>query len=224
MKVLFLDIDGVLNHADWLYAKHPIAVLDPPIPYNRRPLHDGLVGEPVRMIGYGDNTVVEPTSGYGRRRQAESPLISFDHDWVVVGTAEVNQCYGDSGGPVLMTIEGVEVIVGVNSWGENDDCDGINYNTRLDSFTAFLDPFLAGDEPGPDGSSPSSPDGGGGGGEDGVPAEDDGSVGGGCGCDLGRASAAGQWPGVLFFLAVAAMVAGAAGRRRRALLRRTRSS
>jgi len=128
----------------------PVAIA--PLPYNATALDASLVGKPVRMIGYGDNTVKDPTSGFGKRRQATSPLISFDGDWVVVGTKQKNQCYGDSGGPVLMTIGGVETIVGVDSFQENDDCNSKNHNTRVDAFKGFVDMYVA--SAGADGGAP----------------------------------------------------------------------
>ena len=136
----------------------PLAI--PRLPIQRAPLADDLIGHPVRMVGYGDNTVQEPTSGFGRRRQATRPLIELDQDWVVVGDATANQCYGDSGGPVLLEIGGVEVIVGVNSWGPHDDCDTFSYNTRLDSFLAFLDEHIPASTTTADAGAGSSSDGG----------------------------------------------------------------
>jgi secreted trypsin-like serine protease len=110
-----------------------------PLPYNRKALSKSLVGKPVRMIGYGDNTKKEPTAGFGKRRQATAPLIGFDKHWVRVGTAKANQCYGDSGGPVLMKLGTVETIVGVDSFQVADDCIGENFNTRIDTLVGFID-------------------------------------------------------------------------------------
>src|SRR5205809_925115 len=81
-----------------------------------------IIGRPLRRVGYGANTVVDPTSGAGKKRQATAPLIGFDDDVVTVGTAQANQCYGDSGGPALLAIDGVVMIIGVDSTQADDNC------------------------------------------------------------------------------------------------------
>ena len=53
-------------------------------------------------------------------------------------------CFGDSGGPMLMTAQGQEVLVGVNSFGLNPNCSGIGGAFRLDQPTSltFINGFL----------------------------------------------------------------------------------
>ena len=109
-----------------------------PMRYNQKPLTAAMVGTTVEMVGYGDTTVPYPTSGGGARRQAPSPLLGFDTDWVRTGTTKITQCYGDSGGPVLAMIDGVEQVIGINSWQDNDDCNEVNYNTRVDLLAGWI--------------------------------------------------------------------------------------
>src|SRR5690606_26171571 len=104
-------------------------------------------------------TIREPTSGGGRRLQATSPLISFDQNWVVVGRRGLSQCYGDSGGPVVMTIDGVETVVGVNSWQDGDDCDVPNFNTRVDVLSDWIDAQVKKFDPGFDPDAVDAPPG-----------------------------------------------------------------
>ncbi len=165
-------IDAVASHVHPLYdggaADMAVLILaEPfdvePIPYQRTALTNDLVDQPVRIVGYGDNTVESPTQGFGRKRMASAPLIDFDEDWVYAGERAHNQCFGDSGGPALMTIEGVETIVGVDSWSESEDCDGFNANTRIDSFVTFLEEHIAEHDEADDGA---------GDGDDGPPIDD----------------------------------------------------
>jgi hypothetical protein len=140
-------------------SPHDIAVLilaDPlniaPIPINRAPLDQSLVGQPVRIVGYGQKrTPTGPHDGFGVRRKATAPLLSFDASFVNVGNRKANQCFGDSGGPALMTINNVEVIVGVDSFGRDagDTCLKSNGDTRVDEELAFIDPFVAANDPPP---------------------------------------------------------------------------
>jgi V8-like Glu-specific endopeptidase len=134
------DLEDDSGDVAVLVLARPLTI--PPVRINRTPLTEDLVGQAARMVGYGDTTAMEPTTGFGRRLQATRPLLDFDHDWVVVGDATGNQCYGDSGGPVFMTIGGSEVIVGVNSWGPHDDCDTFSYNARIDSSLPFVDMYV----------------------------------------------------------------------------------
>ena len=56
-------------------------------------------------------------------------------------TAATGTCNGDSGGPALMKIDGVETIVGVTSYG-NADCSDGGFDARVDSDLAFIDTYL----------------------------------------------------------------------------------
>jgi hypothetical protein len=121
----------------------------PPIALNRTPLSVSLIGKPVRLIGYGVTTTSGPDD-FGVRRQASAPLIGFDSEWVDVGDANGNQCYGDSGGPALMTVDGVEVMVGVDSFGHDagPTCLKKNSNTRVDAEIAFIESYVKVHDPG----------------------------------------------------------------------------
>jgi hypothetical protein len=119
-----------------------------PIPVNRTPLDNTLVGKPMRIVGYGV-TNTGGTDDFGVRRQASAPLIRYDNDWVEVGTQAATQCFGDSGGPALMTVNGVEVIVGVDSFGfdQGDTCVERNGDTRVDTHLAFIDQYVKANDP-----------------------------------------------------------------------------
>jgi MYXO-CTERM domain-containing protein len=121
-----------------------------PLPLNRTPLTNAMKGQPVRIVGYGTTQANGADQGFGQRRQATSPLISFDDNWVNVGTSTANQCFGDSGGPALMMIGGQEVIVGVDSIGTDsgNTCQKYNSDTRIDEELAFIDPFVVANDPG----------------------------------------------------------------------------
>ena len=144
------------------------AVAIAPLPVNRMPLDASLVGQPARVVGYGANTdQQQQNDGFGQRRQATASLLRYDADWAYVGTAQANQCFGDSGGPVLMNIGGREVIVGVDSYGldTGDTCQQANADTRVDQELAFIDQYVNAADPGSPGAG--TPDLGGATGEDG---------------------------------------------------------
>lgn len=114
------------------------------------------VGEPVVMVGYG--VTAETAEDYGIKRSGVATLYSLDP--AEVGGLEPGDlatsndpsgtCYGDSGGPTFMTLDGVEVVVGVTSRGSIDEngegapCDeGRSIATRADRYATFLDDFMA---------------------------------------------------------------------------------
>ncbi|MGQ0506974.1 MAG: trypsin-like serine protease [Myxococcaceae bacterium] len=120
-----------------------------PMQFLKQAMTSDLVGKPVRIVGYGDNTVQNPTTGAGKRRQGTAPLISFNATLARVGNTTANQCYGDSGGPAIMDINGVDTIIGVNSTQDADDCVGVNDNTRVDAFAAFVMQYVNQFDPAP---------------------------------------------------------------------------
>jgi secreted trypsin-like serine protease len=120
----------------------------PPLPLNRKALSSSMKGQPVRMIGYG-TTDGSDTAGKtaGRRRQVTSQLDSFSDQLVRFGMAGQTTCEGDSGGPGLMTIDGVEVVVGVVSFGDTT-CTELDYDTRVDAYINWIAPYVAAADPG----------------------------------------------------------------------------
>lgn len=117
---------------------------------------EGHVAEPVVVVGYGVTS--ETGEDFGIKRSGVATLFSVDPAEVnglepgelATGNDPAGTCYGDSGGPTFMTLDGVEVVVGVTSRGSNDDegnelpCDaGQSIAVRLDSHAPFLDDFMA---------------------------------------------------------------------------------
>jgi secreted trypsin-like serine protease len=114
-----------------------------PIAVSHSPLTDSDIGKRVRIVGYGDTTVYG--EGFGKRRQAMVALVSYTSGSVTVGNVGSDgkvQCYGDSGGPALLTIDGVERIIGFDSGGQGSLCNRDDINTRADAVTAFIDPYI----------------------------------------------------------------------------------
>jgi secreted trypsin-like serine protease len=62
--------------------------------------------------------------------------------FVQIGSSSRQTCHGDSGGPALQTIGGVETIVGVTSFGSdrsaNNVCFGGGFDTRVDDYAPFI--------------------------------------------------------------------------------------
>jgi hypothetical protein len=113
-----------------------------PIPWNGDALADGLKGQPVRLVGYGLNDSFGQ-KGAGIKRQVTAQLNGFDGNFVKTGSLIPWKgiCSGDSGGPVLMKLGGVEKVVGVNSFGVIF-CLAESNSTRVDTYKSFIKTYL----------------------------------------------------------------------------------
>jgi MYXO-CTERM domain-containing protein len=133
-----------------------------PLPINRTPLSTTDKGKPVRFVGYGLSNVTNTTdpSVVGVKRQTTTTLTEYNEKLLHFTDGTHETCNGDSGGPAFMNINGQDVIVGVTSFGDSSCSEG-GFDTRIDTITAFIDPFVQANDPGFVPSSvPSSPSGG----------------------------------------------------------------
>jgi len=116
-----------------IYAGSDIALLL--LAFNVRPLGDEDVGAPVRLVGYGQSE----SSGYGTRRYVNLDLQDVSSLFVTTGNEGETACYGDSGGPMFMEIDGEEQVIGVASFVISG-CDSTVRYTRVDPYLAvFID-------------------------------------------------------------------------------------
>jgi secreted trypsin-like serine protease len=110
-----------------------------------------LRSTPTTVLGYGtiQKTVV-PGSGpvfldSSERRSAVLYTKSLDAVWIhqemSISKDQGGACYGDSGGPSLMELNGRTTVVGVTSTGDNA-CYATNVSSRVDTAAALG--FLAG--------------------------------------------------------------------------------
>jgi hypothetical protein len=133
---------------------------------NAMAFDNGFVGEPLRLVGYGTTDPYgEPD---GLKRQTVTRVTAYSDNEMAFGGTGTSSCYGDSGGPAFMTLEGQEVLVGVTSHGD-DDCTA-GFNSRVDIFLDdFIQPFIDANG-GPGDGTPPAP----------LPGDDD-PAGGDCG-------------------------------------------
>jgi secreted trypsin-like serine protease len=125
-----------------------------PLPYNRTALPQSMVGSPARIVGYGitdGNDMMGTTAG--TRRTAPTTLAHLSDLFVGLQDGSHGICEGDSGGPAFMTLNGVETVVGVTSFGFTGcpltaDAQAIaagfeaGNDTRIDTYASFIDPWV----------------------------------------------------------------------------------
>ncbi len=89
-----------------------------PLPYNRTPMPQSMVGDAARIVGYGI-TSGSDTQGTtaGTKREAPTTLAHLDDLFVGLQDGSHGICEGDSGGPAFMKFNGEERIAGVTSFG-----------------------------------------------------------------------------------------------------------
>ncbi len=189
----------------------------PPIPLRRGALGPEWVGRDARIVGYG---MTEPgdVDSSGTKYQGTVAIAGIDETHVWNDGSGPRLCGGDSGGPTLVTENGVESLAAIHSWIEHlAACTGEAWDMRVDTtLLPLIDPLIAEHDPGfvppPDGSSL-----GGGGGDgststtSGGASGDEGGAGGGDGEEDDGCSTSGGTPNggtALLLLALAAVVRG----------------
>lgn len=172
-----------------------------PLPFARAALDPAIAGGPARIVGYGQTV-------YGTLNEVKHEAATVvgaveAGDTLLVGDTTHRSCVGDSGGPALVTIDGVETIAGVDSYTDTLGCLEPAHYRRTDAYAAFLAMYA----PPKDTPDAGAGGGGGGGGGGGAGSSEDPASG---GCSLDPRPAGGAITPAL--LALGALLA----RRRRA--------
>jgi len=106
----------------------PISVLPPEIA-----LTDENVNSIVVLVGFGADQPPNTAAATWGRQSGQSTLtaIEAEHATVVSTQGQARACFGDSGGPLLISREGVEYVAAILSTGAAD-CSGIDRYVRVD--------------------------------------------------------------------------------------------
>ncbi len=114
-----------------------------PVPMNTA-LLEPLIGEPVRIVGYG--VTREGLFDHGVKRMGDTTLDELSPtplgEAMLTGQTGSGTCDGDSGGPAFMTIEGVEQLVGVTSFGTGPCGNSYDAAMRVDIYHEWISAFV----------------------------------------------------------------------------------
>ena len=107
-----------------------------PIPYSTAPLSGRHVGQSATFVGFGLADVNNDSSA-GLKRSVQIPITFVYPEEFHYAAPGKQTCFGDSGGPAFLNIDGVERLVGVTSYGDAN-CAEFGANIRTDAFADFL--------------------------------------------------------------------------------------
>lgn len=130
------------NHvADVALVQLARAVTVPPARLAPSPMPAWPDTTPVRFYGFGDTSGAALDTGQKRVRsaiavEATSTLLRYG----------VATCHGDSGGPAFATIDSVDTLVGVTSYGDAA-CIDYGVSQRVDAYRAWIDLRVAALDP-----------------------------------------------------------------------------
>lgn len=110
-----------------------------PLPIQRDPLTAAIAGESARLIGYGQRVY----GNYNASRvTTNTTVVALDAaDTVQVGDASHLSCVGDSGGPALAMMGGVETVIGLDSYSDTTGCTEPSHYQRTDVYLDFFDTY-----------------------------------------------------------------------------------
>jgi V8-like Glu-specific endopeptidase len=98
------------------------------------------VGEDVHIVGFGVTS--ETGTDSGEKREGHTKLHHVTATEMITGYEGSSTCYGDSGGPNFMTIDGKEVIVGVTSGGSGECGQPENFAVRADAYKDWIEAYV----------------------------------------------------------------------------------
>jgi V8-like Glu-specific endopeptidase len=111
-----------------------------PIPLNPVDLSTKL-GQMIRIAGFGVTS--ENGQESGTKRHGVATLQSVEGGIMYATNMPSGTCYGDSGGPNFMTIDNVEYVIGVTSFGTAACGSGLDGSVRVDTYRDWIRQYIA---------------------------------------------------------------------------------
>jgi secreted trypsin-like serine protease len=132
-----VESDTYQNDVAVLELAKPLSVTPVPVNFDARAL-DGI--DSIRAVGYGITGTYKQDNGVRRDGTAH---VTHSSNYVVTVPGTGGICYGDSGGPALADVGGVETIIGVTSHVSQHECErGRGVFVRTDRHRDFLAKFV----------------------------------------------------------------------------------
>lgn len=139
---------GALDDIALLFLSEPVTTIEPVPFFQAGP--DLTAWSEVQIVGYGLVSVDDPEAGLGVKRHGSSQLFEVGANELRVGRALsaddpvapglADKCYGDSGGPTFVNVEGRPWLIGVTSRGyrAGAGCGVAGVDTRVDAYADWM--------------------------------------------------------------------------------------
>ena len=116
-----------------------------PIAFARASSDRPIAGDRLSVVGFGATSEADAETR-GTRGIASVIVASTCDRLITFGDATARSCHGDSGGPLLADVRGVETVVGVVSFGGKsaDDCAPPSFAVLVAPYAAWLQSIVDG--------------------------------------------------------------------------------
>jgi len=111
-----------------------------PIPVNKMD-PNGLMGIQVHIVGFGVTS--EYGSDSGVKRHGWTSLVDVEPGLVYTSVKPSSTCYGDSGGPNFITVNGVEYVLAATSFGTSACGFGLDASARTDDAIVWIEKYVS---------------------------------------------------------------------------------
>lgn len=115
-----------------------------PIPVNEKD-PKSLIGIEVHIVGFG--VTAEYASDSGKKRHGYTSLVSVEPGLVYTSVKPSSTCYGDSGGPNFITVDGKEFVLAATSFGTAACGSGEDGAARTDDAIGWIKQYIAAHDP-----------------------------------------------------------------------------
>ena len=129
-----------------LFLKKPVEGVTPAPLVREQDRARLIAGAQVHIAGYGQRERTANSETAGIKFHGRTFIREVNDGEMQVGGLEneagrgPSKCYGDSGGPTYIEVDGVLRVIGVTSrsYNHHDDCDTAGVDTRVDAFLPWI--------------------------------------------------------------------------------------
>lgn len=110
-----------------------------PIPVNTVDANE-LIGIQIHIVGFGVTS--EDGSDSGEKRHGWTSLLEVEPGLIYASVKPSSTCYGDSGGPNFIMLEGKEYVLGATSFGTDSCGYGLDASARTDDSYEWIKNYI----------------------------------------------------------------------------------
>jgi V8-like Glu-specific endopeptidase len=111
----------------------------PPIPVNTIDASE-LIGIQIHIVGFGVTS--EDGSDSGEKRHGWTSLLEVEPGLIYASVEPSSTCYGDSGGPNFIILDGKEYVLGATSFGTDSCGYGLDASARTDDSYEWIKNYI----------------------------------------------------------------------------------